>query len=314
MEESLGSAPTDFVERSGRLALSGRSEVFKVATARVCAPGKGDVMSCRPGTVDPSRVPGCRDGSLEHATGGESADSPPGRGRAGGLGSEGMDQPLPDRWNDPLYRAAVTDLLGVLAYGELTASIRMATDADLAPALAVKAGMARLAANEFRQYEELLERMRGLGIDPEEAMQPFVAPFTAYHARTKPRNWLEGLVKAYVGEGIAKDFYREMASFVDQETQDVLDLALDEANEVEFIVPLVRQALHTDPHAAGRLNLWGRRLLGEALSQGQAVAVDREALSGLLIGSGADLAAVGQMFSRLTDSHRHRMTTLGLHA
>lgn len=225
-----------------------------------------------------------------------------------------MGTPLSDRWQDPAYRAAVTDLLGVLAYGELTASIRMAVDADLAPALGVKAGMARLAALEYRQYEQLHDRMKDLGVDPEAAMQPFVAPFTAYHARTKPRNWLEGLVKAYVGEGIAKDFYREMARFVDEETHTVLDLALDDAGEAEFIVPLVRSALHTDPHAAGRLNLWGRRLLGEALSQGQAVAVDRDALTGLLVGSGADIAAVGAMFGRLTSSHRRRMDTLGLHA
>ena len=34
---------------------------------------------------------------------------------------------------DPAYTAAVSDLLGVLAYGELTAFIRMAVDSDLAP-------------------------------------------------------------------------------------------------------------------------------------------------------------------------------------
>ena len=47
---------------------------------------------------------------------------------------------------DPAYRAAVVDLLGVLAYGELTACIRMATDADLAPSLRIKAQMAGFAA------------------------------------------------------------------------------------------------------------------------------------------------------------------------
>ena len=35
--------------------------------------------------------------------------------------------------DDPAYRAAVVDLLGVLAYGELSAFVRLAADAALAP-------------------------------------------------------------------------------------------------------------------------------------------------------------------------------------
>ncbi len=216
--------------------------------------------------------------------------------------------------SDPDYRAAVVDLLGVLAYGELTAFIRMAADSDLAPSLRLKADMAGLATNEFRQYEQLVERMRDMDIDPDRAMEPFVAPFTAYHERTRPRTWLEGLVKAFVGEGIAKDFYREMAAYVDEDTREVMTLALDDIGEAEFIVGVVRDAIKTDPKAAGRLALWGRRLLGEAVSQAQAVAVTRDALAAFLIGGGADLAAVGEMFTRLTERHTERMARLGLHA
>ncbi len=216
--------------------------------------------------------------------------------------------------SDPDYRAAVVDLLGVLAYGELTAFIRMAGDSDLAPSLRLKADMAGLATREFRQYEQLVERMRDMDIDPDRAMEPFVAPFTAYHERTRPRSWLEGLVKAFVGEGIAKDFYREMAAYVDPETREVMNLALDDIGEAEFIVGVVRDAIKTEPRAAGRLALWGRRLLGEALSQAQAVAVTRDPLAAFLIGGGADLAAVGEMFTRLTERHTERMARLGLHA
>ena len=50
-----------------------------------------------------------------------------------------------------------------------------------------------------------------MGVDPEEAMAPFVAPIDAFHERTRPTGWLEGLVKAYVGDGIATDFYREIS-------------------------------------------------------------------------------------------------------
>ena len=215
---------------------------------------------------------------------------------------------------DPTYQAAVVDLLGVLAYGELTAFIRMAVDADLAPTLSLKSSMAGLANTEYVQYSLLVEHMRSRGIDPEAAMAPFVVPFASYHERTRPKGWIEGLVKAYVGDGIAKDFYREMSVFVDEDTRSLMERALDDEGQAEFVVAVVRDTLKTDRTAGGRLSLWGRRLLGEALSQAQAVAVERDAMSALLVGGGVDLGEVGQMFTRLTDNHQRRMARLGLAA
>ena len=43
-------------------------------------------------------------------------------------------------------------------------------------------------------------------------MAPFVAALEAYHDQTEPNDWLEALIKAYVGDGIADDFYREVAA------------------------------------------------------------------------------------------------------
>ncbi|MBR7743830.1 hydroxylase [Phycicoccus sp. BSK3Z-2] len=210
--------------------------------------------------------------------------------------------------------AAVVDLLGVLAYGELTAFIRMAVDCDLAPTLGLKTSMGRLATTDFEHYSLLVEHMRERGIDPEAAMAPFVAPIAVYHERTRPKGWLEGLVKGYVGEGIARDFYREMTAFVDADTREVMQTALDDRSEADFVVQIVRDTIRTDPRAAGPLALWGRRLLGEALSQAQAVAVDRDAMSALLVGGGVDLGEIGRMFTRLTDNHTARMHRMGLEA
>lgn len=208
---------------------------------------------------------------------------------------------------------ALADLLGVLAYGSLTASIRMCVDADAAPGLSVKSALVGLAADEYRHYEAVIARMVALGIDHEAAMQPFVAPLASYHERTRPKTWLEGLVKAYVGEGIAKDFYGEVAKFVDADTRAVIHAALVRERQEDLVVDVVRTAMKTDPQVSGRLALWGRRLVGEALSQAQAVAVERDPLAMLLIG-GADLAELGRMFGRLTDAHRARMARLGLDA
>ena len=98
-----------------------------------------------------------------------------------------------------LQREAVTDLVGALAYGELTAFTRLAADARLAPTLAEEVALAAFAASRFHDYARLAAHLTAIGIDPETAMNPFVVPLDAFHDMTEPADWLEGLVKAYVG-------------------------------------------------------------------------------------------------------------------
>jgi tRNA-(MS[2]IO[6]A)-hydroxylase MiaE-like protein len=223
-----------------------------------------------------------------------------------------------DRLADPAYRAAVVDLLGTLAYGELSAFLRLASDAELAPTLAAKAALAGLAATEFEHYELLRDRLADLGADAEEAMRPFVAPLDAFHERTAPSTWLEGLVKYYVGDGIASDFYREISVYLDDETRDLILGAVDGSARASFVLQTVRQATDADSKVASRLGLWGRRLMGEALSQGQRVVADRESFAVLFIGTpqhpGVGLVGIVEMFGRITERHTQRMAELGLSA
>jgi hypothetical protein len=125
-------------------------------------------------------------------------------------------------------------------------------------------------------------------------------------------------VKAYVGDGLANDFYREIAAFVDADTRELILSTIAESGHSSFVVDRVRSAIEADHRVAGRLALWGRRLMGEALSQAQAVVAERDSLSDLISGSldrpGMDLAAIGRMFTRLTDNHTKRMAALGLSA
>ncbi|MDQ2783240.1 MAG: ferritin-like domain-containing protein, partial [Actinomycetota bacterium] len=157
-----------------------------------------------------------------------------------------------------------------------------------------------------------------LGVDPEGAIAPFVDAVDHFHERTAPNDWLEGLVKAYVGDGIAQDFYREISAYVDEDTRDIVLSVLADLGRDAYIVTAVRGAIKADPKVAGRLALWGRRLVGEALTQAQRVGVERDALASLLVGApgrpGADLAELGRMFARLTDEHTRRMGNLGLSA
>ncbi len=224
------------------------------------------------------------------------------------------DEPV--AFSDPLYLAAVVDLLGAIAYGEMSAFERLAEDAKMAPGLEDKMELAAMASTEFGHFCGLRDRLRELGADPFEAMSPFQAPIDAFHAHTAPSDWLEGLVKAYVGDGLAADFYREIAAFVDADSRALIIESLEDAGHSAFVVDRVRRAITDDHRVGGRLALWGRRLMGEALSQAQRVAAERDQLSALLSGGvdrpGMDLAAIARMFARLTENHARRMDALGL--
>lgn len=207
---------------------------------------------------------------------------------------------------------AIVDLLGALAYGELCAFDRLAEDARMAPTLDGRAHMARMAALELAHHDTLVSRLSELGADPTAAMTPFVAALETYHSLTAPSTWLESVVKAYVGDGMAADFYREVAEFVDPQTRGVIDAALTQGGRAEFAVAEVRGAIDANPAAAGRLALWARRLVGEAISQTQHVLADRDALMVLLMGGASDLTGVAGLIGRITERHEERMASLGL--
>lgn len=219
-------------------------------------------------------------------------------------------------FSDPVYREAVVDLLAAVGYGEISAFERLAEDAKLAPTLEDMHALALFASQQIAKVDPIRERLASLGVDPFDAMESFRDGFDAFHAHTAPSDWWEGLVKAYVGDGLAHDFYREIAAVLDPDTRDLVLSTLEDADHADFVVDRVRAGIAADPRLGGRLALWGRRIMGEALTQAQRVAADRDALSALLAGGidmpGLDLAAVGRMFARLTERHVERMNGLGL--
>src|SRR4051794_8526365 len=236
-------------------------------------------------------------------------------------------------------RRAVAGPLGVLAYAELTAFDRLAEDARLAPKLTGRAALARMAAAEIAHHVRLTDRLAQLGVEPADAMAPFVSALDTFHESTppstglagvgkayvrdwlatgfdpestRPSTWLEGLVKAYVGDGLATDFYREVATFLpDPDRRLVLEVLAD-TGHADFAVREVRAAIAADRKVAGRLSLWGRRLVGEAITRSQAVIAEHDRLAELIIAGTGDLAGVARLIERITDAHTQRMKALGL--
>lgn len=213
---------------------------------------------------------------------------------------------------------ATIDLLGVLAYGELTAFFKLSSDAELAPTLSAKTALARIAADELVHHEQIRAHLGAAGVDADAAMQPFVSAFEEFHERTAPSTWFEGLVKAYVGDGFAADFYHKVAELTDAETQAVVVRAVDSQAREDFLVNSIKAGIAADPSLSHRLALWARRIMGEALSQGHRVAATRPALGELILNSSdsdqASITRLTTIFGDLTSGHMERMARLGLDA
>lgn len=215
---------------------------------------------------------------------------------------------------DPHYRSAIVDLLGAIGYGEISACERLTEDAGRAPSLEDKLELLQLAHAQFAKVRPILDALGDLGVDCYDAMAPFQVPIDTFHEYTAPADWWESLVKAYVGDNLVRDFYREFAVYLDAKTRHVIESTLDE-DRSEFVVARVRAGIEADHLIAGRLALWGRRIMGEALTQTQHVAAERDALSDVLAGDvigNLDLASIADIFGRITQRHIERMGKLGL--
>jgi len=218
-------------------------------------------------------------------------------------------------FESPVYRAAIVDVLAAVGYGEISAFERLVEDAGSAPTLADKVALGSLATLQFSKIDPIVRHLTSLGADPYAAMEPFREPIDTYHERMAPADWWESLVKAYVGDALANDFYREIAGYLDEATRELVLSTLDDSGRTAFVVDRVRAGIEADPRIAGRLALWGRRLMGEALIQAQQVSAERESLTELMTGGhlpSLDLTAIAAMFERITHRHVERMSALGL--
>ena len=206
----------------------------------------------------------------------------------------------------------VPELFAVLAYGEISAFYRLTEEAQLSPTLRGKVAVAKMAASEMNHFTTLENALSGRGIDVFDAMAPFVRALDAYHASTNPSTWLESMVKFYVGDGLAADFYCEIAGALDPAVAAVVRDVLADTGSSEFVVEEVRTAVAASRQERDRLVLWGRRLLGEAITQAQYVIAQREDLTELLISATGTINGIVALFDRMQEMHTERMRVLGL--
>lgn len=214
------------------------------------------------------------------------------------------------------YDNFVVDLLGSIAYGELSAFERLATDARHSPSLADRAVLGKMAVAEYGHYESMCARLNAMGMDPELAMAPYQRMVDAFHERTRPADWHESLMKAYVVEAITEEFYSAIAKNLDEPTQLAIAAVRTSDEQLAALTELLKKMLAEDPRLSSRLALWGRRMVGEALTQVQRIGAKHSFLVGLRPDGTQEQAAaeVAVIVSALTRNHSRRMSQLGLTA
>ncbi|MFB1295168.1 ferritin-like fold-containing protein [Mycobacterium sp. pW049] len=210
-----------------------------------------------------------------------------------------------------LEHSGINELFALLAYGEVAAFYRLTEEARMAPNLSGRINMASMAAAEMNHYEVLRDALERRGVDVVPAMTKYASALENYHRLTTPSTWLEALVKTYVGDALAADFYLEIADVMPDEVADVVRAVLSETGHSQFVVAEVRAAVTASDRQRHRLALWSRRLLGEAITQAQFVMADHDELVDLVM-AGGGLSQMTGFFDRLQHTHSTRMQELGL--
>ncbi len=206
----------------------------------------------------------------------------------------------------------VNELFAVLAYGEVVAFYRLTEQARMAPDLRGRISMASMAAAEMGHYELLRDALESRGVDVVPTISKYASALDSYHRLTTPSTWLEALVKTYIGDALAADFYLEIADGLPDEVADVVRATMSETGHSQFVVAEVRAAVTKSGRQRSRLALWSRRLLGEAITQAQYVLAEHDELVDLVVSRTDGLTQLAGFFDRLQRTHDERMRGLGL--
>ena len=206
----------------------------------------------------------------------------------------------------------INELFALLAYGEVAAFYRLTDEARMAPDLRGRINMASMAAAEMAHYDLLRDALEARGVDVVPAMSQYIPALEKYHQLTMPSTWLEALVKTYVADALAADFYGEIADVLPDEVAGVVRAVLAETAHSQFVVAEVRAAVGASDMQRSRLALWSRRLLGEAITQAQYVLAERDELVDLMVSGTDGLGRMAEFFERLQRTHAARMVELGL--
>ncbi|ACZ22676.1 hypothetical protein Sked_27740 [Sanguibacter keddieii DSM 10542] len=225
----------------------------------------------------------------------------------------------------PPTAADECETLGLVAYGQLAAFTQLAGDSRHAEDFDTCLQLAHLASAALAGQGAVLDRVTALGGDAAAQLESFVGSFDNFVDRTAPSTWWEGLLKGYVGFGVAHDFLRVLAERLDGPSREAVDAALASFAPDALAAEQLAAAAAADEVLGSRLALWGRRLVGEALGFVNDLLSARPALGRVLVCEPVPTTAdpaeaarppmtTARLFSLLTAEHSRRMGRIGLTA
>ena len=222
------------------------------------------------------------------------------------------------------YTPEPREFLGQLAYLQLSQFEILTNELKFSPKTQYKAELSEAAAKSFEKYRAISKKLAGLGVDPTDAMDPFVERIETFHSRTAGNNWHESVIKVYLVSGLLDDFYRRLAVGLEPALRADVEKALNDKKFEAFAKRVLLESMEADPQLPSSLALWGRRLMGDVLLELRG-AFDNRKLAGLpktkkLSASDErelNLAAYSKLeplISELIGAHTIRMDALGLTA
>lgn len=214
--------------------------------------------------------------------------------------------------------------LGQLAYLQLSQFEILTNELKFSPKTQYKAELSEAAAKSFEKYRAISKKLASLGVDPTDAMDPYVERIETFHSRTSGNNWHESVIKVYLVSGLLDDFYRRLAVGLEPALRADVEKALNDKKFEAFAKRVLLESMAADPQLPSSLALWGRRLMGDVLLELRA-AFDNRKLAGLpktkKLSTDEErelnLAAYSKiepLISELIGAHTIRMDALGLTA
>ena len=215
------------------------------------------------------------------------------------------------------HDAAVTELLGALAYGQLRAIEAAARLIAVAPDAATADLAADVVNHEYGAYRTLQDDLSSRSEDPSasmDAMKPF---FDTYFDRAPLDDWFGASVFFALGLPIAADFARAVAPVLDQDTGELVVEAIGGRERFEQAAVEQLRAQLTDAEAQARARQLAGDLLGRALTSYQEAMGHTDALKVLFADAAAAEGTTGEaqvkrLAMEVLTGHRRRTVDLGL--
>ncbi|WP_303325228.1 ferritin-like fold-containing protein [Actinomyces radicidentis] len=196
-------------------------------------------------------------------------------------------------------------VIGIVVFSRTIAAVRYAKDAGKAPTLDARLALLRMSADAVASCEEARRLGAASGIDPVEAAAGYLGALGEVDERLRPLDWSERLVKTYLAVGLLSDFAGALVDELGGDLSTGLRAVIGADDFGAFASAELMGDLDADPLLAGRLGLWGRRVVGEEIGTFRRLQAERP----VLLSGGATSDGLHEVLSEGATS---RMRSLGL--